>query len=39
MPGGILYVGGVVLIVILSVSIKDHTIIGTSVEIKHMPLT
>ena len=22
-----------------SVSIKDHTVIGTSVEIEHMPLT
>jgi hypothetical protein len=38
-PGGILYVDGVVTIVILSVSIKDRTVVGTSVEIERMPLT
>jgi hypothetical protein len=35
----ILHVGGVVTIVIPSVSIKDRTIVGTSVEIECMPLT
>jgi hypothetical protein len=36
---GVLYDGGVVTIVIPSVSIKDSTVVGTSVEIEHMPLT
>ena len=39
-PGGILYANGVGLaMLILSMSIKDRTIVGTSVEIKRMPLT
>jgi hypothetical protein len=35
----VLYDGSVVTIVISSMSIKDRTIVGTSVEIEHMPLT
>ena len=39
-PGGILYANGVGLaMLILSVSIKDRTIVGTSIEIECMPLT
>ena len=39
-PGGILYANGVGLaMLILSMSIKDRTVVGTSVEIKRMPLT
>ena len=39
-PGGILYVNGVGLAMLIpSVLIKDRTIVGTSVEIEHMPLT
>ena len=38
--GGILYANGVGLaILILSVSIKDCTVVGTSVEIERMHLT
>ena len=39
-PGGILYASGVGLaMLILPVSIKDHTIIGASDKIERMPLT
>ena len=39
-PGRILYTNGVGLaMLILSVSIKDYTIVGTSIEIERMPLT
>ena len=39
-PGGILYANSVGLAMsIPSVSIKDHTIVDTSVEIERMPLT
>ena len=38
--GRILYANGVGLAMLIpSVSIKDHTVVGTSVEIEHMPLT
>ena len=39
-PGGILYTNGVGLAMLIpSVLIKDHTIVGTSIEIEHMRLT
>ena len=39
-PGGILYASGVGLaMLILPVSIKDRTVVGTSIEIERMPLT
>ena len=39
-PGRILYTNGVGLaMLILSVSIKDRTVVGASVEIERMPLT
>ena len=38
--GGILYANGVGLaMLILFMSIKDRTVVGSSVEIQHMPLT
>ena len=38
--GRILYANGVGLaILIMSMLIKDHTVVGTSVEIERMPLT
>ena len=38
--GGILYANGVGLAILSpSVSIKDRTVVGTSVEIERMPLT
>ena len=39
-PGGILYANSVGLAMLVPpVSIKDHTVVGASVEIEHMPLT
>ena len=39
-PGGILYTNDVGLAMLIpSVSIKDRTVVGTSIEIERMPLT
>ena len=39
-PGRILYTNGVGLAMLIpSMSIKDHTIVGTSIKIEHIPLT
>ena len=39
-PDGILYANGVGLVMLISsMSIKDRTVVGPSVEIERMPLT